>query len=837
MAAGARIGIDFGTSHTVALMAWPDGRVRPLLFDGSPLLPSSVYAQPDGRLLVGRDAVHAARVDPSRFEASPKRRIDDGSVLLGEQEFQVPALIAGVLSTVAQEASRVGGGMPSALTLTHPASWGVSRRLALVEGAKLAGLPQPVLMPEPVAAAQYFAGVLGKQLAQDQGLLIYDFGGGTFDASMVVRNGEGFDVRAVDGIDDLGGVDLDALVVDYAKEQVPDPELWQRLTNPQSTEDRRSLRLLWDDARAVKEMLSRSDAAGLHLPIAAQDLVMSREAFEQRARPMLEQTVRTTNAVLRWSNVDKSQLAGVFLVGGSSRVPLVATLLERELGLAPTVIEQPELVVGEGSLRTADLTRAQRAAPAQAQVSAPPTPQNAPQSAPPMPQNAAQNAPQSAPPMPHSAPPMPIPMPMASPPGPPPSAPVSPSPVYPVSGHPMNAQPVSSAPGSANPVSPPYGTMPSSGIPVSPAYGPPTSSTPSNGIPVSPAAYGTPQGPPMHQMPQPPPPPPPADRNAPVWPSGAQAPQSQMRSAMPPPTIYPPVQPAYGAPPVPGKKRNVIVPVLAALLVLSLILAGYVVFRNRDPKKTNAGDNTTTTAPEPTGSQGGQVYQRQPRPSWVPANWNAQPDRTADKIWLTQDENEGGRCEAGATLRVTTSSNPLTGCQLRSPLDGQTFGDVAIEVQVSVASGCAGVWTRTGTKGYLMMVCRDRAELHLLKDAPPSDATRLDQATFAAPATGPLVIALEAQGSTLTGYVGGEAVLTANNGEIARGKVNAGATSDGGNPADVTFDGFRVFSPPAQQNNPQPNPTKKHTSPTSSPTWDTTPSDPPPTTWQPTPTS
>jgi hypothetical protein len=822
MAAGARIGIDFGTSHTVALMAWPDGRVRPLLFDGSPLLPSSVYAQPDGRLLVGRDAVHAARVDPSRFEASPKRRIDDGSVLLGEQEFQVPALIAGVLSTVALEASRVAGGMPTALTLTHPASWGVSRRLALVEGAKLAGLPQPALMPEPVAAAQYFAGVLGKQLAQDQGLLIYDFGGGTFDASMVVRNGEGFDVRAVDGIDDLGGVDLDALVVDYAKEQVPDPALWQRLTNPQSTEDRRSLRLLWDDARAVKEMLSRSEAAGLHLPIVAQDLVMSREAFEQRARPMLEQTVRTTNAVLRWSNVDKSQLAGVFLVGGSSRIPLVATLLERELGLAPMVIEQPELVVGEGSLRTAELTRAQQATPAQAQVS---TPQNGPQNAP------------------HSAPPMPMPMPSPNPQGPPPQAPVSPSPMHPVSGHPMNAQPVSSAPVSSapvsvNPVSPPYGTTPSSGIPVSPPYGPPTSSTPSNGIPVGPAAYGTPQGPPMHQMSQAPPPPPPADRNTPVWPSSGQAPQGQMRSAMPPPTVYPPVQPVYGAPPVPGNKRNVIVPVLAALLVLSLILAGYVAFRNRsNSKKTNDGDATATTAPAPTDSQGGQVYQRQSRPSWVPANWTAQPDRTADKLWLTQDESEGGRCDAGTTLRVRTADNPLTGCQLRSPLDGQSFNDVAVEVQVSIASGCAGVWTRTGSKGYLMMVCRDRAELHLLKDAPPSDATRLDQATFPTPATGPLVIALEAQGTTLTGYVGGEAVLTATSGELARGKVNAGATSDGGNAADVTFDGFRVFGAPAQQNNPQPNPTKKHTSPTSSPTSEPTTTGPPPTTEQPRPTA
>src|SRR5262249_50466357 len=145
-------------------------------------------------------AVHAARVDPARFEASPKRRIDDGTVLLGDREFAIPTLIAGVLAHVGQEATRVGGGPPSALTLTHPASWGVSRRLALVEGAKLAGLPQPLLMPEPVAAARYFAGVLGRQLGPDQGLVVYDFGGGTFDASMVIRTGDGFDVRAVDGI-------------------------------------------------------------------------------------------------------------------------------------------------------------------------------------------------------------------------------------------------------------------------------------------------------------------------------------------------------------------------------------------------------------------------------------------------------------------------------------------------------------------------------------------------------------------------------------------------------------------------------------------------------------
>ena len=91
------LGVDFGTSNTVAVARWPDGRARPILVDGSPLLPSAVYAEPGGALAVGRDAVHSARLDPARFEPNPKRRIDDGLVLLGEQEFEVVDLIAGVL--------------------------------------------------------------------------------------------------------------------------------------------------------------------------------------------------------------------------------------------------------------------------------------------------------------------------------------------------------------------------------------------------------------------------------------------------------------------------------------------------------------------------------------------------------------------------------------------------------------------------------------------------------------------------------------------------------------------------------------------------------------------
>src|SRR5689334_24731648 len=107
-----RLGVDFGTSNTVAIVRWGDGRTRPLLFDGSPLLPSAVYAEPNGHLVVGRDAVHSARLDPARFEPNPKRRIDEGSVLLGDQELTVNQIVGAVLSRIAEECRRTVGEIP-----------------------------------------------------------------------------------------------------------------------------------------------------------------------------------------------------------------------------------------------------------------------------------------------------------------------------------------------------------------------------------------------------------------------------------------------------------------------------------------------------------------------------------------------------------------------------------------------------------------------------------------------------------------------------------------------------------------------------------------------------
>jgi actin-like ATPase involved in cell morphogenesis len=350
-----QMGVDLGTTHTVAALAGADGRSQPLLFDASFLLPSSVYAEVSGHLLVGNDAQRSAGLDPGRFEPNPKRRIDDGRVLLGSREYTVSDLLAALLRRAADEAARVLGVMPARMVLTYPVNWGTHRRAVLVDAAARAGLPAPVLVPEPVAAAAYFTTVLGQAVAPGAALLVYDFGGGTFDTTVLRRRpDDGWDVLASDGLPDMGGVDLDAAVVNHVGRALTetDAQRWHQLVEPGDDMARRRSRVLHEDVRTAKEQLSRAASAGIHVPLFDTDVYLTRDEFEQVARPYLQRTVDLTASTLQRAGMRPDQIAGLVLVGGSSRIPLVSTVLHQRLGIAPTLIEQPELVVALGSVQT-----------------------------------------------------------------------------------------------------------------------------------------------------------------------------------------------------------------------------------------------------------------------------------------------------------------------------------------------------------------------------------------------------------------------------------------------------------------------------------------------------
>ncbi|HEU5473849.1 MAG TPA: Hsp70 family protein [Actinophytocola sp.] len=363
------LSVDLGTSNTVAVLSAHGRPPRVVDVDGASMMPSAVFAAEDGSLMVGREAERRARLDPSRFEPNPKRRIDEGTLLLGDTIVPVTDALAGVLRRVADETSRqLGGKRPDEVRLTHPAQWGPVRRNTLLSAARQAGWGSNlVLVPEPVAAAAHFASFPGQTLAPGQALAVYDLGAGTFDVAIVGATQKGFVVLAEAGLPDLGGIDVDQALLEHVGRQVSqrDPAGWQNLLRPQSTGDRRAQRALREDVRAAKESLSRHPQTDLPLPEPFDDVLVTRLELEALIRPGMLRSVELLAATIRSTGMAADRLAGIYLVGGSSRIPVIATLIAEQLRVVPTSLDQPETAVALGAhhvpqegitMRTSDIS-------------------------------------------------------------------------------------------------------------------------------------------------------------------------------------------------------------------------------------------------------------------------------------------------------------------------------------------------------------------------------------------------------------------------------------------------------------------------------------------------
>ncbi|MFD7656913.1 Hsp70 family protein [Actinosynnema sp. NPDC059797] len=342
------LSVDLGTSNTVAVLAAHGRPPRVVEVDGSATMPSAVYCEEDGTLVVGRDAERRARLDPARFEPNPKRRVDDGVLLLGDNVVPVTDALAAVLRRVFEETTRQLGGEPlDEVRLTHPAQWGPTRRNVLLSAARLAGATgEVVLVPEPVAAASHYA-----SLAVGQALAVYDLGAGTFDVAVVAATQSGFTVLAEDGLPDLGGLDVDQALLEHVGRQIShrDPAAWQRLLRPESTADRRARRALQEDVRAAKESLSRHAHTEVPMPEPFEDVLVNRSDLEALVRPSMLRSVELLASTIRSTGMAPNQLAGIYLVGGASRIPLVANMIAEHVRVVPTSLDQPETAVALGA--------------------------------------------------------------------------------------------------------------------------------------------------------------------------------------------------------------------------------------------------------------------------------------------------------------------------------------------------------------------------------------------------------------------------------------------------------------------------------------------------------
>ena len=355
-AAGTSVlAIDFGTTYTTGALA-AHGKVTLLELDDGTRTPSAVFLPADGRLVAGVEAMNRAATDPTAFERTPKRRLGRGSILLGAAAVPDADVVAAVIEPVVAEARRqLNGAAPHVACLTHPASWRRARRQVLLDAACRVGLPAPLLRAEPVAAAFHYAQQsrdAAGGVPEGAALAVYDLGGGTFDAAVIRQQaGEFGTVGEPGGIDPLGGIDFDFRLLRHLGSvlSAEHSAAWSALMSSGDPRWVRSRLRLLDDVRRAKEALARRPTQPVFVDGLNTDLTISREELLGLVRTDIERTVATLADTIARAGLTPAELAGIYLVGGSSRLSLVHDLVWERLGVRPTTLENPKSVVALGA--------------------------------------------------------------------------------------------------------------------------------------------------------------------------------------------------------------------------------------------------------------------------------------------------------------------------------------------------------------------------------------------------------------------------------------------------------------------------------------------------------
>jgi molecular chaperone DnaK len=349
---GYSLGVDLGTTFVAAAISSETRIEMFTLGDRSVVTPATVYVREDGTLITGEAANLRAVSKPDRVSREFKRRLGNPTpVVLGGQPHAVTALLGALLRDVVAKVEKTEGAAPERVVLTHPANWGPFRRALFEEVPQHAGLESPTLVTEPEAAAAHYAA--SRQLADGDIVAVYDLGGGTFDATILRKLPGGVEILGTpEGIERLGGVDFDEAIlsfVDYAA----DGALGELdLRDPQTPV---ALARLRQDCILAKEALSvdTETVVPVFLPGRHFDVRISRSEFEDMVRAPIESTIGVLSRTLQSAQVEPSDLSAVLLVGGSSRIPLVAQMVSAALG-RPTVVDaHPKYAVALGAAELA----------------------------------------------------------------------------------------------------------------------------------------------------------------------------------------------------------------------------------------------------------------------------------------------------------------------------------------------------------------------------------------------------------------------------------------------------------------------------------------------------
>jgi molecular chaperone DnaK (HSP70) len=346
------LAIDFGTCYSSAARI-VDGRAAPVKepIEHRYSVPSSVLLTKGGERVVGYAAERRKATRPGHYQEQFKRALGRERVLLGDAEVRPEELVAEVIAFLRREAEHTGAPATEAI-LTIPASYEQHRRDLMLEAAAAAGFARTrPLLEEPVAAAFAREATPANEL-----VLVYDLGGGTFDAALVELKRGKPTVLGFDGLDDVGGANFDRAIERDLAEHAG-PALQQALAQLASTDEaertvaQRAELTARDFCRRLKHDLSRLQVVDdtLLLPGEAIEYELTRDRLEELLAADLDRTARCCDDLVercerRWEDVD-----GIVLVGGTCRLPFVGERLRTQFARPLQHVSDPELAVCLGA--------------------------------------------------------------------------------------------------------------------------------------------------------------------------------------------------------------------------------------------------------------------------------------------------------------------------------------------------------------------------------------------------------------------------------------------------------------------------------------------------------
>lgn len=345
---GKIIGIDLGTTNSCVAVIEGGEPIVITNAEGARTTPSVVGFSKTGERMIGQLAKRQAVTNPDRTISSIKREMGtDYKVTIDDKSYTPQEISAAILQKLKADAESYLGDTVTEAVITVPAYFTDAQRQATKDAGKIAGLEVKRIVNEPTAAALAY----GADKEEDQKVMVYDLGGGTFDVS-IIEIGDGVqEVLATAGNNRLGGDDFDIAVTNYILEE------FKKSSGMDLNNDKMAMQRIREAAEKAKIDLSNTTSTDVNLPFITADatgpkhleLTITRAKFNELTDKLVSATMRPVEQALKDSGLSKDEIDKVILVGGSSRIPAVQEAVQKFMNKEPFKGVNPDEVVALGA--------------------------------------------------------------------------------------------------------------------------------------------------------------------------------------------------------------------------------------------------------------------------------------------------------------------------------------------------------------------------------------------------------------------------------------------------------------------------------------------------------